>query len=159
MTTVNKPLKREFCAAGLLLIFATGIGVEMTMANPTTQSRILKCPETPNCVSSVDDRAKWQIDPIRPNAGESLEQLWARVQGHFEKLARESSRIEITERSPNYLKAVFISKWMRFRDDVEVELDMQAGVIQWRSASRLGRSDLGVNRRRLDEIRSALTAP
>ncbi len=52
------------------------------------------------------------------------------------------------------LKARFRSRWLRFVDDLELAVETQAGVIHVRSASRLGRRDFGVNRKRVEEIRS-----
>ncbi len=79
----------------------------------------------------------------------------------FERLAqivagRPGARI-IT-REPHYLYAEFTTKWMKFVDDVEFLLDADAHVIQVRSASRLGRKDLGVNRARIEAIRKRLAA-
>ncbi len=57
-----------------------------------------------------------------------------------------------------YLYAEFTSQWFRFVDDTEFWFDPAAGVIQVRSASRLGESDLGVNRKRVEAIRDQLSA-
>ncbi len=59
---------------------------------------------------------------------------------------------------PDYLYAQYTSRVMRFVDDVEFWYDPQTQVVQVRSASRLGKSDLGVNRRRIESIRTALAA-
>lgn len=56
---------------------------------------------------------------------------------------------------PGYLYAQFQTPLMKYIDDVEFALDEPAGVIQMRSASRLGRKDFGVNRKRLEAVRSA----
>jgi len=69
-------------------------------------------------------------------------------------LARRE-RTEIVEQDGGYLHATETSALLRFVDDVEFEIDAEAGVIHFRSASRLGYSDLGVNRRRMEEIRAA----
>lgn len=58
---------------------------------------------------------------------------------------------------PGYLYAQFRTPLMKYIDDVEFALDQHAGVIQMRSASRLGRKDFGVNRKRLEAVRSALS--
>lgn len=58
-----------------------------------------------------------------------------------------------------YLRAQFTTRWMRFVDDAEFWYDADAGVVQVRSASRLGRRDFGVNRARIEAIRAALAAP
>jgi uncharacterized protein (DUF1499 family) len=64
----------------------------------------------------------------------------------------------VVKSEPGYLYAQYTSKWLRFVDDVEFWFDPLAGGIQVRSASRVGRSDLGVNRKRIEEVRAALAA-
>jgi uncharacterized protein (DUF1499 family) len=59
----------------------------------------------------------------------------------------------IVVQAPGYLHAEFRTRWLGFVDDVELLLDPAAGVIHVRSASRLGHSDLGTNRRRVEAIR------
>jgi uncharacterized protein (DUF1499 family) len=58
----------------------------------------------------------------------------------------------------DYLRAQFTTRWMGFVDDAEFWFDPQAGVVQVRSASRLGRRDFGVNRERIEAIRAQLAA-
>ncbi len=64
----------------------------------------------------------------------------------------------IVERRPDYLYVQFTSRLMRFVDDAEFWFDPAAGVVQVRSASRVGRGDLGVNRARIEAIRERLAA-
>jgi uncharacterized protein (DUF1499 family) len=66
---------------------------------------------------------------------------------------------KIVERRPDYLYAQFTTRWMGFVDDVEFWFDPAAGVVQLRSASRVGRGDLGVNRQRIEAIRRRLADP
>jgi uncharacterized protein (DUF1499 family) len=61
-------------------------------------------------------------------------------------------RVEIVESTDLYVHAVFTTRIMRFKDDVEFLFDPDAGVVQFRSASRVGRSDFGTNRRRMESI-------
>jgi uncharacterized protein (DUF1499 family) len=63
---------------------------------------------------------------------------------------------KIVKKEPGYLYAQFTSRLMKYVDDAEFWLDSAAGVIQVRSASRLGSSDLGVNRKRIEFIRQKL---
>jgi uncharacterized protein (DUF1499 family) len=65
---------------------------------------------------------------------------------------------EIVTQRPDYLHVAFTTRWMRFVDDAEFWLDPAEGVIQLRSASRLGYSDGGLNRARIEALRSALAA-
>ena len=79
--------------------------------------------------------------------------------GAFEALADVvGARAEVTDRAEGYLRAVFKTRLMRFRDDFEARLDAEAGRIHVRSASRLGYSDLGANRKRVEALRSAWSA-
>ena len=63
-------------------------------------------------------------------------------------------RARITAHDADYLRAEFDSRWMGFRDDVEFWVERPAGVIHFRSASRLGSEDLGVIRARMETIRA-----
>ena len=101
------------------------------------------CPGTPNCVCSQSDRPQEAIAPL---PAVSLDQLRQVIEG--------MERTTIIEQSDNYLYAEFQTKLMGYVDDVEFFHDGTA--IQVRSASRLGKSDLGVNRKRVEAIRSAL---
>jgi uncharacterized protein (DUF1499 family) len=66
---------------------------------------------------------------------------------------------KVVKSEPGYLYAQFTSKLMKYVDDVEFWFDPVANVIQVRSASRVGRGDLGVNRKRIEAVRAALDPP
>ncbi len=68
----------------------------------------------------------------------------------------EWPRTHIVLQTTDYLHVEFTSLIFRFVDDVEFRLDAEAGVIQVRSASRIGYSDLGANRKRVEALRAAL---
>jgi uncharacterized protein (DUF1499 family) len=63
---------------------------------------------------------------------------------------------QIVKREPGYLYAQFTTQIMKYVDDAEFWFDPAAGIIQVRSSSRLGSSDLGVNRKRIEFIRQKL---
>ena len=65
---------------------------------------------------------------------------------------------KVVKSEPGYLYAQFTTKLMKFVDDVEFWFDPAANAIQVRSASRVGRGDLGVNRKRIEAVRAALEA-
>lgn len=68
--------------------------------------------------------------------------------------------ITVVERKPDYLYAQAQTRWLKFVDDLEFWADPARGVIELRSASRLGREDFGVNRQRIEALRAAyLAAP
>lgn len=116
----------------------------------TTTTRLRPCPRSPNCVSTLPgEDTKHRMDPLplRLSPDQALDRL-------KDILARRE-RTEIVAREKGYLHATETSALLRFVDDVEFEIDAEAGVIHFRSASRVGWSDLGVNRRRMEEIRAA----
>jgi uncharacterized protein (DUF1499 family) len=62
-------------------------------------------------------------------------------------------RVRLVTQTDTYLHAEFATAVFRFIDDVEFYVDETAGVVHFRSASRVGYSDLGVNRRRMEGVR------
>ncbi len=69
-------------------------------------------------------------------------------------LLQDSGRTEIVTRRPDYIYAQCSTALLKFTDDVEFWLDESSGVIEFRSASRLGRKDFGTNRARMEAIRA-----
>ncbi|MBW8316999.1 MAG: DUF1499 domain-containing protein, partial [Hydrogenophaga sp.] len=63
--------------------------------------------------------------------------------------------ITLVEQRPDYLYAQAQTRWLKFVDDLEFWFNPARGVIEVRSASRLGREDAGLNRRRMENIRAA----
>ena len=112
------------------------------------QGVLAPCPSSPNCVSSLADDDVHRIAPL-PFAGSASAAI-DRLAG----IVRSLPRTSVVTASGNYLHAEFRSAVFRFVDDVEFHADEPAGVIQVRSASRVGSSDLGVNRRRIEAIRA-----
>jgi uncharacterized protein (DUF1499 family) len=111
-----------------------------------------RCKRTPNCVSSQADPSDREhyIAPI-PFKGSALEAMAA-----VRKAVESMPRATVIRHEANYLYAEFRSKVMRFVDDAEFAIDEKAGVMHVRSASRLGRRDFGVNRARVEAVRSIL---
>ena len=104
------------------------------------------CPNTPNCVCSEDKSASAYIAPFVFN--DSVDSAWLRLK---QAVVASGGRIETEE--PAYLSASFTTKWLGFVDDVELRIAADNDVIHVRSASRLGRSDFGVNRGRIERLR------
>lgn len=107
------------------------------------------CPDRPNCVSSEAPDPDHKIAPLS-FAGEP-EQAFARLHDVVKALPRTT----IVTADERYMHVEFTSLWFRFTDDLELLLDKDAGCIQVRSASRLGYSDLGANRERVEQLRRA----
>lgn len=116
-----------------------------------TDGRLAPCPRSPNCVSSQADPADRVhfVEPFR-FAGDAAA-AWERLVS----MVSSQPRTNVTVRTDQYLHAEFTTPLLRFVDDIEFLLDAAAGVIRVRSASRIGRSDLGTNRRRVERLRRA----
>jgi uncharacterized protein (DUF1499 family) len=106
---------------------------------------------TPNCVSSQADPADREhyIAPI-PFRG-SMQDLRRAVE------SMERATVISVER--NYLYAEYRTPLMRYVDDVELYYDHKHSLVHVRSASRLGRRDFGVNRKRIEALRALIQAP
>ena len=127
-----------------------GCGGRMPEEFDHPTGRFMACPESPNCVSSFAQDEGHAIDALEID-GPAAE-AWEALEG--ELAARPG--VEIVRRDEWYLHAVFTTRLMRYRDDVEFQLDAEGGEIQVRSASRVGHSDMGTNRSRVESIRAAL---
>jgi uncharacterized protein (DUF1499 family) len=79
----------------------------------------------------------------------------AQVREKLLEVLRGYPRTRIVRQEPDYLKVECRSRIFRFVDDVELVFDDDARQIHFRSASRVGYGDRGVNRKRMKEIRAA----
>lgn len=108
-------------------------------------------PGTAKCVSTIDTQEYAAMDPVpfTGSAGEALEAVEAVVDAY--------PRTKVVERDGPYLKAIFTTRIMRFKDTVEFEVDESAGVVHFRSESvPYAGSDLGANRKRMTEVSKML---
>ena len=113
--------------------------------------KLADCPETPNCVSSQADPS----DSEHYIQGFPCSMAAPDVIAKLKSIVESMERTEIINATDTYLYAEFTSKLMGYVDDVEFYVDASKSLVHVRSASRLGRSDLGVNRKRIESIRSA----
>ena len=111
---------------------------------------LARCPDRPNCVSSQSQDVTHAIAPLRLKG--NLTAGWDAIRGVVGSLPR-CTLVEATDR---YLHAECRSWLFRFVDDLEFQLDPVTGVIAIRSAARVGYSDFGVNRRRVEALRKKL---
>jgi len=109
--------------------------------------QLARCGPAPNCVCSEAGGA--EAHGVAPLATSGVE--WDRVAGVIRELGGR-----VVRQDAHYLHATFTSRLLRFVDDLELRPD--GAVLQVRSASRVGHSDLGVNRQRVEGLRSALAA-
>jgi uncharacterized protein (DUF1499 family) len=122
--------------------WAAGLGVE--------SGHLASCPTSPNCVVSQNADPEHTIEPIPYHLEHD------KVKEILLKVLTVVPRTEVVEQTDNYIHALSKSRIFKFVDDVEFYLPADESVIHIRSASRVGDSDLGVNRRRMEQIRLAL---
>jgi uncharacterized protein (DUF1499 family) len=113
-----------------------------------TQRILPPCPSSPNCVSTGarDERHAIAPFPYRKSLPEAKAALKAVVHA--------LPRTRLVDEEESYLHYEFTSLLFRFVDDVEFLFDHDAKLIHFRSGSRTGYGDLGVNRKRMEQIRS-----
>lgn len=81
-----------------------------------------------------------------------------RAQQRMERIVRALPRTVIEHSEPGYFTATVRSLLFRFVDDLAFSFDAAAGLIHFRSASRSGYSDFGVNRKRMQQIADAFAS-
>jgi len=110
--------------------------------------RFAACKTTPNCVSSQADPAD-QEHYVAPIA-------FSGTMHELRRAVESMTRATVIREEGSYLYAEYKSALMGYVDDVELLLDEKARLVHVRSASRLGRSDFGVNRKRIEELRTLI---
>ena len=113
-------------------------------------SGFLDCPDTPNCVSSLAKNPKYRVEPFKLKKDPKTS--WDIVK----KTVASLSRTKIVSADNSDIHAECKSMIFRFVDDITLHLTASNGIIHIRSASRIGYSDLGVNRRRVENLRKKL---
>lgn len=140
-------------ACVLLFVRARTTGPPDTLG--VRDGRLAPCPGTPNCVTSREGaaRAGAVLSPL-PFTG-SLEETHRRLVD----VVRGLPRTHLVVVEPRYVRAECRSRLFRYVDDVEFQLDEASATVHFRSASRVGRGDLGVNKARMEAIAKAYGAP
>ena len=139
--------------AGQWIGFLSVLGMLLTIFGCTPprigvkDNRLMPCPASPNCVSSQAPDAAHQVPPIVYTGSEKD------ARAALLSVLNAMPRCRIMADTGTYIHATFTSRIFRFVDDVEFYFDDAQKTIQVRSASRVGYSDLGVNRKRVEKIR------
>lgn len=136
----------------LLLVVCLGLGsLSMFSRSPDhlghVDGRLAPCPLSPNCVSTQTDSAEHQM-PALSYSGTAADAV-ARLK---QVVSKSIPRAVLVREEPVYLHYEVRSFLFRFVDDVEFLVDERVGKIHFRSASRVGHSDMGVNRARMTKI-------
>ena len=127
-----------------IIPFLTACAGEPPQNIGVQDGRLTPCPDSPNCVTSYDTDESHSIEPLVAELNQ-IEQVLVGL-----------DEANIVDAGDNYLYAEFTSRIMGYVDDVEFLFDPVNGITHVRSASRLGYGDMGVNRKRIEAIRTAI---
>lgn len=115
--------------------------------DPSTGT-LAPCPDSPNCVSTQASDAQHAIEPYR------FSDPAVDAKARMLAIVNDMQRSTVVADGEDYLHVEFRSRIFRFVDDVEFFFDEADSLVQFRSAARTGYSDMGVNRKRMEEIRA-----
>ncbi|MEZ6015120.1 MAG: DUF1499 domain-containing protein [Planctomycetota bacterium] len=150
----------------LVVLFAPVLLSSRVPAVGLIDGQLRPCPAKPNCVSSQAEDEAQRVAPLALPADVD-------AQGTFQRFlevldARSDARVVMRTAfpqqdppaspplPPNFAHVEFVTPYLRFRDDVELLLDRDARVVHVRSGSRVGHSDFGQNRKRVEVLREVL---
>lgn len=134
----------------LTIAGCAGVLPDPGVAPDTPRTNLQPCTKWPNCVSSDATDPMHAVAPLR--LAVPPEQAWPAIRAAIEALPQ--TRIVVD--SGSYLRAESRNGGLGFTDDLELLLRPGSEIVAVRSASRVGLNDLGVNRRRVDALRTAL---
>ncbi|MCH2207826.1 MAG: DUF1499 domain-containing protein [Lentisphaerales bacterium] len=141
---------------GYTILFYVLILIGVSMAVPgnlgITKGRLADPPESPNCVSSHADSTD-SVHYISPLVYEGTSE--AAIEA-IVKVIENWPRAKVITQEENYFHVVCTTLIFRFKDDLEIFVDQEQKKIHFRSASRVGYSDLGTNRKRVNKFKETL---
>ncbi len=139
--------------AVVVLFIVKAIDSKQGEAQGLVNQRLAACSPKPNCVSSeAGTSSDKRVQPLMLS-GQAVALDWQRLQDAINYQGGQLVRVE-----PDYLAATFTSSLFGFVDDLEARLDATSEQIQIRSASRVGTSDFGANRVRVEQLRQRYLA-
>lgn len=153
---IIKYILMTFILLGLALLVFFILGSFRAQKTPTkglgvVDGKLIPCPESPNCVSTFETSELHGTEPLQLEEGSGEP-----IIGKVKQIISNMERTEIIGEDVIYLHAVFRSALFRFPDDFEVLLDSENNLLHFRSASRVGHNDFGVNRERIEALKAAL---
>lgn len=145
-----KIIKRIFIVAIMLAVLGCAY-FAWKANNPQDLPAFPLCPSTPNCVSSlVEENSEHYIEPLTFSA--TPEQAWTGNMAPFKEVLLALPRSTLLHEEGNKLVVSYESRIFGFEDQLAIEVRVD-GTVHVRSASRVGYSDLGVNRERVESLR------
>ena len=159
---MEKAKKSRLARLSLLLgivAMASGFGLGLFSCRipdlGVQSGQLTPCPERPNCVCSQDPKDSHRVEPIAlaGELGEDLDAAWRKAKA----LVAAWPRSVLLEETPEYVRYQCASLVFRFKDDIELLLDRDQKLIHVRAGARVGYSDMGVNRKRVEKLREELS--
>ena len=140
----------KLAVSAAFLVFFTGLLVRASAEVGLRDGKLSECPDSPNCVSSQTAKKGHTIEPLsyKGSISDAKQALLSVISS--------LPRTKIITDNDRYIYVTFTSRLMRFVDDVEFLFDDTNKQIHVRSASRVGYSDMGVNRKRVENLRKLL---
>ena len=138
-----------FILTGFVSFFVLGLMSQSGQANGLVEGKLTKCTDKPNCAcSEFEADVDHYVEPIGISASTASKAL-SRIKNSIREMGG-SIQVE----KGNYVAASFTSSIFRFVDDLEIRVDTDQKMIHLRSASRVGHSDRGVNRKRIERLKN-----
>ncbi len=123
---------------------------EQWTSQPQMKS-LKECPNSPNCVCTKNKNPEKRMNPI------PLTKIPTDMLEHIKSIVLKMGRVRLEKQEKNYVHFTFKSRIFGFTDDVEFLIDESTKEVHFRSASRMGYSDFGVNRKRMEKISKAIS--
>lgn len=132
----------------IIVLFLAGLSLVSRKAHPLgiSNGQLTPCQQTPNCVCSEYNNGPAYISPLEYSIAHA--DAW-----HSIKQSVKNTGGEVLAEESHYIHATYVTPLLRFTDDLELRLDEDHHLIHVRSTSRVGHSDLGTNRRRVEMLR------
>jgi uncharacterized protein (DUF1499 family) len=135
------------------MVAMAAIAAILLCAGPVRSASMLPtCPDSPNCVSSLAERPSQRVAPFAFTGSAEA------AHGRLMRLLEQDRSATVVDARKGWIAAEYRSRLFGFVDDLRFELDAAAGVFHVHSASRTGYWDLGVNRRRVEALRTKFAA-
>jgi uncharacterized protein (DUF1499 family) len=148
-------LKKLLLLVFVLVVLAIAVTILLAQRRPELgpeDGSLRACPRSPNCVCSQRGGDEHRVEPLY--AGADCAAAWARAR----ELLAAHPRTRLIEERDDYRRYEITTRFLRYVDDLELLLVPSTTTIHVRSASRVGRSDFGVNRARVEALRAELAA-
>ena len=141
-------INKTILIGGVIMLWSSSVILAGRPVNLGLKNKLLApCPKSPNCVLSQQSDEKHRIQPLAYTG--SLEVAKERLS----QVLMSLKNARVITQNGDYWHVEFITRWLRFIDDVEFYFPESEALIHLRSASRWGYTDFGVNRKRVEKIR------